>query len=431
MLQGGYPRTLAFRATLVSILLLASGCYVTTAGGRPYDAGPEDAGRPRRDTGPADRDSGPPTDAGPPPDTGPATTDAGPLRPTAIVEVATSTTSGGHSAVVWDGREFVLAYLVGDGSGTRVADVHVAWYPPGSVTPRGAMALTSSPLERDSVSLSASGGRIAVGWTERSTGVMSVWTFTGTVLGDAGAMVPIYANVLDGPDHDDAFVYWDGRTPVAAVRTPEGMTEALYGLEGMGAVRFHGEMAIGELAPVANRTILVTGTSAMIFGRTAAGWIELGRASGLVAPTEGDAAVLADGSLAMVFVDRPTMADRSLHYLRFASAGDAWLQTGVPIAIGESGPDPAVDAAGDRLILAWARATMVDRPAAVAAVGPDGRIVGSWCRMPERFAVANDPDIACSAAWCFVTWVEADTYEATDFVTRIVQLPVEPDLVCP
>jgi hypothetical protein len=114
-------------------------------------------------------------------------------------------------------------------------------------------------------------------------------------------------------------------------------------------------------------------------------------------------------------------------YTRLVPTDDGYEQPDDPLDLGLVGPDPAVDAAGDRVVLAWPYGTSADvaRPLGIAMLGSGGEILAGPCRLPTENPIANEPAIACGGGWCLVTWIEATSLRGTDYLTRVVQVPVD------
>jgi hypothetical protein len=430
------------------VLVLALACDIerggTGLGPDGVDAAPGmDGGR--RDAA-LTKDSGsgedaPPIDVGPPAedafvievDAFVPEVDAGPRLPTAVIDLATSTTNGGHPAVIWTGTDFVVAYLVGDGSGTRAAFVEIAHFAPGSATGTGVMRLTPSAIPRDSLTLASSGGGLAVAWIEDEGSGM--WQLDGTVIGaPAGVTLPMHPNVLDREDRDDAHVFFDGGLLTAVVRiAPAGGGEHLVALTGASSTPIFVATAAGEVSggPPGGLPLLSIAAGATVMQRRGGTW-SIAAMLPLAASIEGDAAYLDDGSLVAVYVDDPPMT-RSLSFARFTRPGATYVPDGLPVDTGlPPGPDPAIDTVEDRTIVIWDAGSAPDRPLGIAALDDAGAVVTGPCLVaPVSGRVSNDPDLACGGGWCLAVWLEADDYDATDFETRLLQVPVEPELVCP
>jgi hypothetical protein len=72
-----------------------------------------------------------------------------------------------------------------------------------------------------------------------------------------------------------------------------------------------------------------------------------------------------------------------------------------------------------------------ERTLGMVVLDSNGQPIDEPCSVAPSRSVANDPDVACVEGYCAVVWMEASEYSATDYITRIVQLPASPELHCP
>ena len=412
-----------WRAPLLCVLVLAAGCEIERSGlraGGERDAGPPgDAGVGSTDAG-ADaatdaggEDAGP-VDAGPPP------------MPTAIETLSTSGANHSHPAVVWAERrnEFVVAFLEVEGTGTQVS---VARMRPGAL-PHARRTLTAgSPRPRRSLTLAAAGSEVAIGWSEHdgTEWTLDVWTLSGGPLGGFGPLE-------DGMDFDDAHLWWSDGTIFAAARQPDGAGERLASVSFDGVPSFEGEITGGPLGEIgaAPSQLLTLGNRAEVWRGDGSSWTQIVTADGLDDPVEGDVVELGEGSLFALWCDNRSTG-RELAALSFDVEEDEWSQVGAPTHLGWMGPDPAIDVQGEGVVVAWPDTTDGGRWLGLGMLDAEGNVLVDRCHVPEAHAVTNDPDVACGGGWCAVVWLEAETYGASDFVTRLIQVPADPRLICP
>lgn len=403
-------------------LLMAPACHIERAGlagaGGPSDAGaPADGGRPV-DSGRADAGGdGGARDAGPPP------------VPTDVMTLATSGSHDGHPAVIWDeaSHEFVVAFLSGSATGQQVS---LARMRPGELPYESGTVSTGTAVPRRSLALAAHEGQIALGWSELAGGV---WTLDVRTLDDGP--IARYSPLAAGADLDDAQLWWSDDHLLAAVREPDGGGERLASVAFDGSAIYEGVITggpIGELmaADTGAGPVVASGDRAELWSRREGNWTYVLALGGLTDPLEGGLVELSDGALFAVWSD-DRGGSRELATVHLRPEGDGWAQDAPPIYTGWLGPDPAVAQWGDRVVVAWPDETDGRRLLGLAMLDPDGNVLVDRCGVPEGRAVTNDPDIACGAGFCAVVWVEADSYEATDFVTRVLQVPAAPTLVCP
>ena len=416
-----------FARPFPACVLVLLGCSVETAGLRRPDAAlPHDGGADseldaaRVDGGPdAGRDSGG-TDGG--------GTDAGARAPTEPVTLASSGSHGAHPAVAWTGSEFIVGYVAGDGSGGQVELVRMG---PGAA-PGGMMRQTATAAPRRSVTLAPNGTDLAVGWT--------VETVTGWQLaartnpsGPGGIFEPV--EVTD--DHDDVHLMWESGSLYGVARQSSASDEALVSLYFDGSAVELGDIAtassFGELVllDTSSGPVLATGAGSL-FQLADGSWSAVGAMD--VSPDqllEGDLAEIGTDLAGVWSIRRDADGERALYGVRLVSDGGGWNQDGGAVPLGWRGPDPAVDSAAGRIVVVWPDETDGARVLGVAMLDAELRPVVDRCHVVPERPVANDPDIACAAGWCAVVWVEGEDYSTDAFVTRVMQLPLTPDLVCP
>ena len=364
----------------------------------PFDAGPLDAG---------------PFDAGPPP------------VPTDPVTLATSSgTYNSHPAIAWSGSEFVIGYLV---SATGGSHVEVARMPPGA-DPRPGERVTTGALPRRGVAIAPRGGEIAVGWIEDPTGTET--TFRAEIRTLPSRISGRYGPIAALSDHDDVQLAWDGTDVLAVVRRPDPAGEAL------GLVRISGTMSVdppfaramtfGDLrgAKTASAPVVVASETRELWAIAGGMARRAATVTGIASASEGDAAELASGDVVTVWSE--TSGVRTLFAVPLRRSGSSLVQDGSPVALGWDGPDPAIDAVGDRVVVAWCDETDGMRPIGVGMIAADGSIVVDRCALPNDQPATNEPDIACGGGWCAIVWVEADARDG-DHATRVMQIPAVED----
>jgi hypothetical protein len=411
--------------------VLLVGCSVETAGlgtgadaNLPREEGLDaaiDASRP--DAGP---DSGAASDGG---STDVGGADAGPRFPTDPVTLAPASSHGAHPAVSWTGSEFVVAYVSDDGSGGHVELVRMG---PGE-SPGSPVRLTSTPALRRSVTLAPNGTDLAIGWTVESG---SRWELVARTIpvGPGGTFEPVD---LTG-DFDDAHLVWDSDTLYGAARQVRGSEEALVSLRFDADAEVLGDVAVAssfgelELFHTSSGPVLVTGGGRLFRLDGGGSWSSAGAMD--VAPDqpiEGDLAELGTDLAGVWSIRRDADGERALHGVRLVPGAGGWVQDGGAVALGWTGPDPVVAGAAGRIVVAWPDETDGTRVLGMAMLDATLATVVDRCQVVPERAVANDPDIACAAGWCAVVWLEGHDYDGPDFVTRVMQVPVTPDLVCP
>ena len=351
-----------------------------------------------------------PVDSGPPP------------VPTPPVTLATSGTNVAHPAIAWSGAEFVLAYLVAVPGGSHV---EVARMPPGAA-PLPAERVTTVALPRRSVAVAPRGSQIAVAWTE-DTGTEFRLELRSVPAGPSGRYGPVIALA----DHDDAQIVWDGTDVIAVVRRPDPGGEAL------GTVRFGSTMSavpafataasFGDIRRAKTRSepVILSGETREMWSLASGSATWLATVGGIPMGVEGDAAELESGDFVAVWSE--TSGVRTLVAAPMRRSGAGLAQDVSPITLGWDGPDPAVDAVGDRVVVAWCDETDGMRPIGVGMISADGAIVVDRCALPHERPVTNEPDIACGGGWCAIVWLEGDDYSAPDLATRVMQIPAVED----
>ena len=71
------------------------------------------------------------------------------------------------------------------------------------------------------------------------------------------------------------------------------------------------------------------------------------------------------------------------------------------------------------------------RQLALTWLDASGSVAAGPCLVPSARTYSNDPDIACANGWCAIVWLEGSAPGATDFVTRVLQVPADPGAPCP
>jgi hypothetical protein len=352
--------------------------------------------------------------------------DAGPPSvPTDPVTLASSSGAyDSHPAIAWSGTEFVIGYLV---SATGGSQVEVARMPPGGAPLPGERVTTGS-LPRRSVAIAPRGSEIAVGWIEDPAGTamdfrLEVRTVPSRLDGRYGPIAPL-------SDHDDVQLAWDGADVLAVVRRPDPGGEAL-GLVRIGTTMsvdppFATAPSFGDVrrAKTSSEPVVISGATREMWSLAGGAPRLLSTVTGIAMGTEGDAAELASGDFVGVWSE--TSATRTLFAAPMRRSGSTLVQDVSPVALGWDGPDPAIDAVGDRAVIAWCDETDGMRPIAVGMIAADGAIVVDRCALPTERPATNEPDIACGGGWCAIVWLEADARDG-DHATRVMQIPAVED----
>ncbi len=356
--------------------------------------------------------------------------DAGALLPTEAVTVTTSGGYDGHPAVAWDGERFVVGIVTASGGGHRI---EVFYMEPGDVTPLERSALTNAARERRAVAVAASDdGRVAVGWHEYDG---ATWDVVVALLPSMPLDVRRINDVFAQSDHPSVALAWDGGELLGLLREPEIAGQSIHGVHVNPTPARIDPMPLaqGDVEGIAlsagpGGVLAAIGTSQQVW-RHAAMWEPVFTA-GLATPQEVALARLTGGSVLVLLSDSST-TPRENFAVRLDRSGPSWAPAYLARPVGLSGPDPASDAVGDQAVVAYVDETSGGRAPAIGLVDREGALVAGPCALPSVLPVANDPDVACGAGWCAIVWIEASARDATDYVTRIIQIPVGAGLVCP
>jgi len=409
------------------IVILLAGCAVDVSG---LGGGARDSGA----DGGSLTDGSHETDGGSGGDAEPGI-DAGVAVPTVIADFPTAGTNDSHPAVVWNGTQFVVGVMVADGAGHQV---DLILLDPGQArsTPTTRVTL-GSPAPRKSITLAPRGGALAVGWVEDEG---SEWALYTRILPDESSATRQLGSIRVSGDHDDAFFFWVGDRLHAVVRM-DGIVggEALISVDLGGPVVIPG-LSFASATPrfsdlgwgLASRgPLLTSGVVGEMYRYASGGW-DLGvRLTSPEPLGEGDMAELSDGTVLGLWTFVPAGGARELAVFRLVPSGDVYLQPDPPTRLGWYAPDPAVDVVSDRLVVAFMRENAGGRSLGLGMLDAAGTPLVGDCAVPAVLPFANEPDIACGAGWCAVVWMEATAYEAADYITRVMQVPADPLLVCP
>jgi hypothetical protein len=123
--------------------------------------------------------------------------------------------------------------------------------------------------------------------------------------------------------------------------------------------------------------------------------------------------------------------ERGVYARRLEGSGSVYAPAYGPRLLSWRGPDPTIAAAPTGPVGAYIDESTGERIVTVVALDADAIEIGGPCPLAPELPSANDPVIACGGGYCAVVWLEGSTRSGTDFVTRVVQLPVSPTLMCP
>ncbi len=377
------------------------------------------------------RDTAPPRDDTAPPDT--RVVDSGPPMPTPIVTAASSGGYEGHPTVIWSGTRFDVAVIsVASGGG------HVETYGmlPGDVTPIDRRRASSGGARdrRGTVLASAPDGRLAVGWHEYDG---AEWDVVVAIDSGGSFTERRFDGAAAASDHNSLALFWVGSELRGVVRQA-----GAGGSHNARDVRFDpGPVAI-DIAPFAaapdlggmdgiggpDGPVVVFGATGATFHRTTA-FVTIDSVAAL-SPVEADVAILDDESIFSVW-SADASGERAVYARRLDRSGSAYVPAFGPRLLSWRGPDPTIAAASAGPVGAYIDESGGERIVTVVALDADGAEIGGPCPLANLLPSANDPVIACGGGYCAVVWLEGSTRSDTDFVTRVVQLPISPALMCP
>ncbi len=366
-------------------------------------------------------------------DTGVVSTDGSvdatmPMPMLGTVSIANAGPNDSQPAVIWDGSKFVVG-LIADGY------VDVFKMAPGVVADTEREHVTpTADFTRQDVLLSANGSRLAVGWTEApaSDGVLML-----RVLPDDAAPRMIAAGILRETDRQDAALHASGGDFGALMRRlgSSATEQQLHYLDvasgSTGIVTSHaGDLGEFDMHESALGPLFVHGQPEELFHWNG-GWL-LEATVPLSPGSEGATTWLADGSVASVWLHDDGMGGRQFSFTRHRPES-AWAEEGMPVLLPFQGSDQAMDAFSGGAVLAFAYPDpdTTGRTLGLVGLDPTGNVIAGPCRIPPMAPTANDPDIACGGGYCAIVWMEGSTYDGSDFMTRVTQVPDDPETVCP
>jgi hypothetical protein len=174
--------------------------------------------------------------------------------------------------------------------------------------------------------------------------------------------------------------------------------------------------------------VVVFGATGATFHRTSA-FVTVDSVATL-SPVEADVAILDDGSAFSVW-SADASGERGVYARRLDRSGAVWVPAFGPRLLSWRGPDPTIAAAPSGPVGAYIDESTGSRIVTVVALDADAGEIGGPCPLTPERPSANDPVIACGGGYCAVVWMEGTTRSGTEFITRVVQLPVSPTVICP
>jgi hypothetical protein len=291
-------------------------------------------------------------------------------------------------------------------------------------------------VSRQDVSLASVGDSLAVGWSE--PGSSGQPALAARILPLESTSSIRYEPIVRSEFHDVQLFVTDDEL-FAAVRTfgSASGTEALVaGTIGAGMLASPEMVLEGALGDILVRSttrgpIAVLGSIPALATRTGSGW-ETVTIAGLNAPLEGDAVELPDGALLSAWLHHTAEGAREIVAIRLELLAGGWTARSEPVPIPTLDSDPVLGLAGSHVLVAANRVLGAGtRQLALTWVDSTGSVAAGPCLVPPVGEYSNDPDIACADGWCAIAWIEGSTASATDFVTRVVQVPADPAAPCP
>jgi hypothetical protein len=292
---------------------------------------------------------------------------------------------------------------------------------------------TDAGVDLQDVVLATDGGELAVGWTEDRAGDEALMV---RILPTDTAPRVVRGGLYRENDRRDALLYGTGGGFGAIVRdeSAAGVQRLQYVDVAVGSPNYLGT-SIGSFGELDIRQsplgpLFVTGRPQGIFRREGSVWV-LAAAPVLGEGSEGSVAALVDGAVGSVWLQTPPLAtSRVLTFVRHLP-GALWRQDGSTVDLAVDGSDPALAPFENGALMAFSYTDGGGRTLGLLALSGEGDLVTGPCRVAPSLPFANDPDVACGGGWCAIAWMEASEYAATDYVTRVIQVPEDHDNLCP